>query len=121
MRSLSKEIKDQKRGPRPPVPEPEKPNFTASFNQEDIPKLEERPFFGQNSAIGPYNKELRADIDDESDPEEMQRGHSELTYTDMTGDDRDPNDQSLSLHQLEHSQSKSLLTQGAMGIFSGAS
>jgi hypothetical protein len=39
MRSLSKEIKDQKRGPRPPVPGPDKPNMTASFSQEDIPKL----------------------------------------------------------------------------------
>ena len=49
MRSLSKEIKEQRRpgsNSRPPVPEAEKPNFTASFNVEEIPKLEERPFFG---------------------------------------------------------------------------
>ena len=73
MRSLSKEIKEQRRGgsnTRPPMPEAEKPNLTASFNVEEIPKLEERPFFGQNSAIGPYNQQLRADLE-ESDPEEM--------------------------------------------------
>ena len=102
--------------------------MTASFNQEELDSLDnqkKRPFFGQSSAIGgDFNLNdlendqqqnlLRDDLDasNPEDQEDFQRSKhhdDELNFTDMTTsnndiDGRDPNDQSLSLNQLEQSQ-----------------
>ena len=108
-------------------------NLTASFNQEDfeglarVEKNQGPPPFGKQFSIADLEtSNLRADLDESAldDYEDIQRSNNheddknELNLNDMTQqlDGRDPNDQSLSLQQLEHSQytyskTKSHLTQ----------
>ena len=144
MRSLSKEIKDQKSRPdsarsygmneseriqgRTQIDvkkglgdssiKPKFNNLTASFNQEEFDSLvkDEKkalPPLGKQISIADLEaSQLRNDLDESNidDDYDIQRSHlknekSELNITDMSNNqlDRDPNDQSLSLNQLEQS------------------
>lgn len=124
-RSIDRNEQETFRTKNEPATKLKNNNLTASFKQEDLDNLEKedkRPFFGQNSAIGGQfditdldasRNMLRDDLDNSNieDGEDIQRSKhndDELNFTDMTVsnndiDGRDPNDQSLSLNQLENS------------------